>query len=323
MTTDINGSATATETCPNCGGHVRVADAFCGRCGAPLEAAHALPDEAKAEPPIAAAAPPRKPGWQPVAIALVIALGVAGIAIGVLDTFKAGSEHAARQRDVRELRAELRVASRRLGVLETENATLTKKVGATQKSLTSSKAGVAPLATRVLRSVFTVETPDALGTGWAAWTAGGSTYLITANHVAQDAISSGTDHVTVKQKAQSWRGTVTTTDSVNDLAVIRVPGAIAPPLWQTPDDSISPAPGDQLLLVGSPYGLEGTVTTGVVSRVAYDEIQTDAAANPGNSGGPGVDAKGRVVGVLLSGGGENLNFLVPIQRACVTIRHCL
>ena len=46
---------------------------------------------------------------------------------------------------------------------------------------------------------------------------------------------------------------------------------------------------DQLVLVGSPYGLEGTVTTGVVSRVGYDTIQTDAAANPGNSGGPGVD----------------------------------
>ena len=56
--------------------------------------------------------------------------------------------------------------------------------------------------------------------------------------------------------------------------------------------------------------------------MSYDEIQTDAAANPGNSGGPGVDNHGHVVGVLLSGGGENLNFLVPIQRACVTVRAC-
>ena len=62
--------------------------------------------------------------------------------------------------------------------------------------------------------------------------------------------------------------------------------------------------------------------TGVVSRVNDREIQTDAAANPGNSGGPGVDSRGRVVGVLLAGGGENLNFLVPIRRACVTIRFC-
>ncbi len=97
---------------------------------------------------------------------------------------------------------------------------------------------------------------------------------------------------------------------------------IAPPLWQQPQLSVSPVVGDQLLLLGSPYGLEGTVTTGVVSRVSYDAIQTDAAANPGNSGGPAVDRQGQVVGVLVSGGGENLNFAVPIQRACVTIRNC-
>jgi serine protease Do len=107
-----------------------------------------------------------------------------------------------------------------------------------------------------------------------------------------------------------------------DLATVRVHGEIAPALWQRPQLGILPTPGDTLILVGSPYGLEGTVTSGVVSRVGYDEIQTDAAANPGNSGGPAVDQKGRVVGVLLRGGGENLNFAVPIQRAYVTLRHC-
>jgi serine protease Do len=100
-------------------------------------------------------------------------------------------------------------------------------------------------------------------------------------------------------------------------------GAVpAPSLWQRPDLSLSPLVGDQLLLLGSPYGLEGTVTTGIVSRITYDAIQTDAAANPGNSGGPAVDRQGHVVGVLLAGGAENLNFTVPIQRACVTLRAC-
>jgi S1-C subfamily serine protease len=220
------------------------------------------------------------------------------------------------------MQAQLADAKRQIGSLQAENDALGRRLAAEQKSLNVSKAGVAPLAARVLKSVFTVQTPDGLGTGWAAWTANGATYLITANHVAQDAILSGTHQVTVKQKTRSWKGTITKTDNVNDLAVIRVSGTIAPPLWQTSDPSLSPVPGDQLLLVGSPYGLEGTVTTGVVSRVAYDQIQTDAAANPGNSGGPGIDAKGHVVGVLLSGGAENLNFLVPIQRACVTVRKC-
>lgn len=217
---------------------------------------------------------------------------------------------------------ELAATQRRLSALSSQNAALAKKLGTTQQNLEKSKAGVAPLATLVLRSVFTVETPNGVATGWAAWSDGTSTYLVTANHVAQDAIAMGTHEVAVKQKALTWKGTIVKTDSVNDLAVIRVKKHIATPLWQTPDTSIAPAPGDVLLLVGSPYGLEGTVTTGIVSRVSYDRIQTDAAANPGNSGGPAVNAQGEIVGVLLSGGAENINFLVPIQRACVMLRKC-
>ena len=68
---------------------------------------------------------------------------------------------------------------------------------------------------------------------------------------------------------------------------------------------------------GSPLGYEGSVTSGVVGRVADDEIQTDAAAYPGISGGPAVDENGQVVGVLVSGEGENLNFAVPINLACM------
>jgi S1-C subfamily serine protease len=80
--------------------------------------------------------------------------------------------------------------------------------------------------------------------------------------------------------------------------------------------------GDELLLVGSPLGYEGSITSGVVGRVASDEIQTDAAAYPGISGGPAVDENGQVVGVLVSGEGENLNFAVPINKACVKLRRC-
>ena len=112
------------------------------------------------------------------------------------------------------------------------------------------------------------------------------------------------------------------TDETNDLAVIKTDAHLGPALWQQPQRGIAPVVGDQLILIGSPYGLEGAVTEGVVSRITYNSIQTDAAANPGNSGGPAVDREGQVVGVLLAGGGENLNFAVPIQRACVTLRTC-
>jgi S1-C subfamily serine protease len=80
--------------------------------------------------------------------------------------------------------------------------------------------------------------------------------------------------------------------------------------------------GGELLLVGSPFGLEGTVTTGVVSRSTRRWIQTDAAAHPGNSGGPALSRDGRIVGVVVSGGGQNVNFAVPIARACLQIRSC-
>jgi hypothetical protein len=86
--------------------------------------------------------------------------------------------------------------------------------------------------------------------------------------------------MTVRQDNNSWTGTIGKTDETNDLAVIRVNSLIGKPLWQNPSLDISPLPGDQLLLVGSPYGLEGTVTTGVVSRVAYDAIPNRCGGEP-------------------------------------------
>ena len=69
-------------------------------------------------------------------------------------------------------------------------------------------------------------------------------------------------------------------------------------------------------------GYEGTVSAGLVSRVLRNEIQTDAAGHPGGSGGPAVDRYGNVIGVLVSGEAENLNFLAPISLMCKRIRRC-
>ena len=96
-------------------------------------------------------------------------------------------------------------------------------------------------------------------------------------------------------------------------------------LWQKPLRK-PPAPGDSLLLVGSPYGLSGTVTKGIVSRVTSSVIQTDASANPGNSGGPAVDGSGNIVGVVVArinpNLGSGLTFAVPIARVCERLRSC-
>jgi serine protease Do len=199
---------------------------------------------------------------------------------------------------------------------------LRERVNSTEKSLARREAGIAPLAQRVLRSVFTVETDIGFGSGFVAWQEDGGSYLVTAYHVVEDAQS---QFVTVTRKGGSWSGEIAATDPKNDLAVVRISGrpAKAAPLWQRPRTQ-PPRPGDELLLVGSPFGLEGTVTTGVVSRVTKRWIQTDAAANPGNSGGPALDEQGRIVGVLVGGtrAGEGVNWIVPIALICRAVREC-
>jgi S1-C subfamily serine protease len=177
--------------------------------------------------------------------------------------------------------------------------------------------GTGALAARVLPSVFSIDTPDGGGAGFAAWREGGATILLTAAHVV-----SGFDKVTVRRGERSWKGEVVEVDSTNDLATVRVSRPIGRVLWQEPVTTL-PRVGATLVLFGSPLGYEGTLTRGVVSRVAYDEIQTDAPANPGSSGGPALTEDGRVVGVVVSGyEGRDINFLVPIRRVCVKLRSC-
>jgi serine protease Do len=227
-----------------------------------------------------------------------------------------------RDADVRALRGQVHELEQRVSALGTTNQRISSRLKATDRRLKKKDAGIAPLASRVLHSVFRVQTSSGwLGTGWAAWTEDGQTYVITADHVVEHERGEG---VTLERGSGSWTGEIVAQDQPHDLALIRIDGqpAGAAPLWQAPNRVAKPRPGDLLLLVGSPYGLDGTVTTGIVSRVTSTVIQTDAAANPGNSGGPAVDRQGHVVGVVLAHAGENLTFAVPIARVCDRLRRC-
>ena len=124
-------------------------------------------------------------------------------------------------------------------------------------------------------------------------------------------------------------GTVVGSDPVTDLAVVRLSGRErlqAAPLG----DSEALEVGDWAIALGSPYGLERTVTLGIVSSLhrdinslgfsdkRLDLIQTDAAINPGNSGGPLINASGEVIGIntlVRSGPGAGLGFAIPINLA--------
>jgi S1-C subfamily serine protease len=217
------------------------------------------------------------------------------------------------------LRNDVRELEGRLEDFRLADEQLSGRVKASETKLKQKDQGVAPLAARVLESVFTVDTDEGLGAGFAGWIEGGELYVVTAAHVVQGV----GQKVTLERNNGSWAAEVVKRDRGRDLAVLRVEGkpAGAKPLWQKPSAN-RPRVGETLVLVGSPFGLGGTVTSGVVSRVGAKEIQTDAAANPGNSGGPAVDRKGRIVGVLVAGGGQNINFAVPIGRLCGSLRSC-
>jgi S1-C subfamily serine protease len=258
----------------------------------------------------------------PVAVAALVIVCLAGVLLSAFTlTSQRGAlarERAAWQGEVSKLRSDLNALSGR-------DQKLAGRLNTAERKINRREVGIAPLAARVLRSVFTVETDYGLGTGFVAWQDESGTYLVTAHHVVEGNPSSS---VTIVRKGGSWAGTIEAIDPKNDLAVIRINGkpAGAKPLWQSVGGRGRPKPGDELILVGSPFGLQGTVTTGVVSRVSRTRIQTDAAANPGNSGGPAIDKQGRIVGVLVSGVnpafGQNLNFAVPIDRVCVKLRRC-
>ncbi len=248
-------------------------------------------------------------------VAAVLAIGVGALAFSWY-TYQhqhslVEAERNARVADEAALRSEV-------AALERRDVRLKGSV----QSLQTKQHDLAPLAKTVLKSVFTVFAGNELGTGFVGWRDDSASYVITARHVVVHNLGG---YVTLQRAGGgSWQGEIMAEDAKNDLAVIRLDGhpAGAAPLWQTPLRK-PPAPGDALLLVGSPYGLSGTVTTGIVSRVTSKLIQTDAAANPGNSGGPAVDQRGHVIGVLVSGIlGSGLSFAVPIARVCQQLRSC-
>jgi S1-C subfamily serine protease len=153
-------------------------------------------------------------------------------------------------------------------------------------------------------------------------------HIVTNYHVVKDAEKL---EVTLPDKTKV-EATVVGSDPNNDLAVIQVKvarGKLTPiPLGTSKVLQV----GQKVLAIGNPYGLERTLTTGIVSslgrsiqtdnnRVIQDIIQTDAAINPGNSGGPLLNSQGQIIGIntaILSPGGNNsgsigIGFAIPVD----------
>jgi S1-C subfamily serine protease len=166
----------------------------------------------------------------------------------------------------------------------------------------------------------------ATGSGFVIDTDG---HILTNNHVV-----AGANHITVKlgQSQASYEAEKVGTDPATDLALLKVnaPADQLHPLAL--GDSSSMKVGDPVVAIGNPFGLDRTVTSGIVSALQRqiqapngfsisNVLQTDAAINPGNSGGPLINAAGQVIGVNsqieTAGGGGNvgIGFAIPINTA--------
>jgi S1-C subfamily serine protease len=161
---------------------------------------------------------------------------------------------------------------------------------------------------------------QAQGSGWVYDTDG---HIVTNQHVV-----AGANSISVRfWNGATYKATLVGTDRSTDLAVIKVdaPTSLLEPLKL--GDSSALHVGDGVVAIGSPFGLEGTVTSGIVSALhrqmtapnrftITNSIQTDAAINHGNSGGPLLNVQGKVIGVNSqiesdSGGNDGVGFAIP------------
>lgn len=199
----------------------------------------------------------------------------------------------------------------------TPDATVTSGIEARQQG---AACNYTRLYDRTIESVVLVEAQRGLGSGFVfeLFEENGTSLVLTNQHVVNQS-----ETVDIKfAQGETRVGTVVGTSKLADLAVVRVN--------DTPDyvEALAlaeemPEPGMKVAAFGSPFGLEGTITSGIISGVNRSSalgfplpnvIQTDAAINPGNSGGPLVLCDtGKVVGVNRAAGAENIGFAISVS----------
>jgi S1-C subfamily serine protease len=171
---------------------------------------------------------------------------------------------------------------------------------------------------------FNFDVPDKSGQG-SGFFIDNEGHILTNNHVVE-----GAETVTVIiHDGTEMEADVIGTDEQNDLALLKVDAdGLDNVSYLTLGDSDLIKPGQMAVAMGSPYGLEGSITVGIVSgvgrsltgearRTIVDVIQTDAAINPGNSGGPLLNSDGEVIGIntAIEASSNGIGFAVPINTA--------
>jgi putative serine protease PepD len=206
----------------------------------------------------------------------------------------------------------------------------------------TSADAVEQVAARLLPSVVSIEerAPNGSGGEGTGVILSADGLILTNNHVVAEAADGGALSVTLND-GSTTSATIVGRDPVTDLAVIRAKG-VSGLRTATLGRSSDLRAGETVVAIGSPLGLQGTVTSGIVSALnrpvrtgdassgdatstVIDAVQTDAAINPGNSGGPLVNLAGQVVGInsaiasLGGGSGQSgsigVGFSIPIDQA--------
>jgi len=195
---------------------------------------------------------------------------------------------------------------------------------------------IAALAARVIPAVVSISVKASSGSDTGSgFFLDSNGYILTINHVVRSAATIGT--ITVElSNGKKYPAKLIGRDASYDLAVLKIDVTSAPTLQLGNSDNV--LVGDAVIAIGSPLGLSGTVTSGIISSKNravttgdgagessfINALQTDAAINPGNSGGPLVDATGAVIGVNSAiatlgygsqSGSIGLGFAIPINQA--------
>jgi putative serine protease PepD len=213
--------------------------------------------------------------------------------------------------------------------LETRGDSASDATAPSPQPVAQTTSAISAVYGRVKNGVVEVETAvaaqgGATGSGFVIDEQG---HIVTNQHVVD-----GAQAVTVRfSDGTEVQATVVGTDPSTDIAVLDVdrPGSDLTPLSFAADGSLEV--GDAVIAIGSPFGLQGTLTSGVISALGREirspngftienVVQTDAALNQGNSGGPVLDDQGRVVGVAAqirseSGGSDGIGYAVPGDTA--------
>ena len=159
-----------------------------------------------------------------------------------------------------------------------------------------------------IHAVFTIRSERSLGSGFT-FAAG---YIVTNAHVVGDSASVDVE----EQNGDKFRAKVVKKDIEHDFAILE-PEGVRPftTILPLPMGNV-PAIGEGIVVIGSPGGLKGTLTTGIVSQI-YPEgvVQLNVAINPGNSGGPVLDMHGHVFGIATFKymKGDGIGFAIPIS----------